>query len=586
MDVDRVIADDLATKAAFQTLTALQLTAYLWPQQAQVYDGDYFDFIVIGAGTAGSVIASRLTEIPDVTVLLVEAGEDPPIQSMLPALNSYMKNTPYNWNITSKKDGYTSQCRKRKYIQLNGGRMLGGSSSINYNVYTRGSVYDYDRMAAAANDSCWNWSGVLPYFKKSEKLTDEKILRSRYGSFHGTDGCMGVKRYYNMATENYLKSFAELDNNIVLDVNGNESMGYTETMFTIANETRQSTAYSFLTKAKDRPNLYLLKNTRVIKITFDGNNVATGVMLLRGDNTTLTVKATKEVILSAGAVYSPQLLMLSGIGPARHLICKRIKVIADLPVGERFQNHVYIIVAIKTHKIKDKPEPPNPHETPLPHISGYVSLDKKLNYPQYQSLNFIINNPTTFLRFCVLNYEFEDEICQSMYDQIDGREIMLTELNLLHPESEGKILLRDKNPLSNPLISVGYYSKKTDLKQHISFLKDFLQVINTTYFKNVKAEMILPKSKCKNLQGDEYWECYALCLMGAEHHYTGTCAMGAVVDNRLKVYSVKNLRVADAGVIPYVIGANTAAAAVMVGEKAADIIKEDHGYITPTRCTK
>ncbi|KAJ8716996.1 hypothetical protein PYW08_005395 [Mythimna loreyi] len=565
-------------QGAFSILAALQLTAFLWPQQAQVQDGAHFDFIVVGAGSAGSVIANRLTEIQDATVLLIEAGGDPPIESVIPAFIPFLKKTPVDWDYRTEDDGYSQQFHKNKGVELTRGKMLGGSSSNNFMAYTRGNPHDFDNWAKITGDDSWNWNNVLPYFMKSEKLVDRLLLDSDAGVFHGTDGYLGTTRYYNDEALKYFEAFHEIGHNIVLDTNGNTPLGYTENMFNIAGGIRQSTAQSFLNPIKNHPNLFVLKNTLVSKILFDEDRNAIGVEAILANNETVSFKANKEVIVSGGAINTPQLLMLSGIGPKEHLDSLGIPVISDLPVGQALQDHVIVLMAHTMGK-SPPPKPIDPTKFSYPLIMGYATLNNNQDFQDYyQTINFILNEPTPMLQFCSFYYSFNDEICDALYKGSLGKEVFFSLITLTYPESRGKILLRSRNPTEQPLIYTGYYSNDIDLDKHVMYLQDFLKVQDTEFFKSAQADLIIPEAcGCSDLYlSHEYWRCYALCMMVSGYHYSASCPMGVVVDSRLNVFGVKRLRIADASIMPKIVGANTNAATIMIGEKAADFIKEDH----------
>ncbi|XP_075981247.1 ecdysone oxidase-like [Anticarsia gemmatalis] len=561
---------------AFKILTLLQMTAFLWPQQANVQDGASFDFIIVGAGTAGSVIANRLTEIEGATVLIIEAGGDPPVESVLPGLFPFLKKSDFDWDYYTENDNYSQQFHKNYGVELTRGKMLGGSSSMNFLAYTRGHYKVFDEWARITNDSSWNWENVLPYFMKSEKLVDPVVLNSADSIFHGTEGNIKVTKYYNEEAVKYLEAFAEIGNNILLDTNGDCPLGYTESMLTMSEGIRQSSAYSFLHTIKDRPNLFVLKKTLVTRIIFDEFKNAVGIEAILEDNTTVQFKADKEVIISAGTINTPQVLMLSGVGPKEHLEDMGIDVISKVPVGQRLQDHIFVLM---NHAMGNATpaKPMDPREYPISLITGYATINESQDYPDYQTLNLLLKEPSNILNFCSFYFSYIDEICDALYEGSIGREIKLTFVVLLSPESRGKILLRSSNPKDQPKIYTGFYSNDTDLENHAKYLEHFMRIHESELFNETGAELIVPEvCCCGDIYDHEYWKCYALCMMMSGYHYTGSCSMGTVVDSRLNVYGVQRLRVADASVMPKIPGANTNAATVMVGEKAADMIKEDY----------
>lgn len=457
------------------------------------------------------------------------------------------------------------------------GRMLGGSSSINFMLYARGNIQDYDQYAAIANDSSWTWNNILPFFKKAERLEDLEIL-SQYGAFYGTKGYLGLTRQLHPELVKYLDAFREAGYNTPIDVNSGINLGYTQPTFTIAECTRQSTAYAYLRPAAHRHNLDVLKNTLVIRIILDQHKRAIGVKALTEHHETITIKAVKEVIMSAGALKTPQLLMLSGIGPAEHLSEFGIPVVADLPVGYNLQDHLGTNLIFKIKNYTDTPPlMSNPTEFPLPLLIGFATIHKGQTFPDYQTESFEVEAGTaSATTFCSIFYQFKDDICVEVNQANQNNTLFYVILNHMHPKSRGRVSLRSTNAKDSPIIDIGYYTNEEDLDNIVKYIADFLRVTNTSYFKHANAELLkLGICGCKDLDFDSYWRCYALCIVTSNWHYSGTAAMGTVVDARLRVRGVTGLRVADASVMPLLPSANTNAPTIMIGEKAADMILND-----------
>lgn len=496
----------------------------------------------------------------------------------IPAFIPFLKKTSVDWNYKTEDDSYSQQFHKNNGVELIRGKMLGGSSSINFMAYTRGNPHDFDNWAKITGDDSWKWENVLPYFIKSERLVDPILLNSKDGVFHGTHGYLGTTRYYNDEVVKYFEAFSEIGHDIVLDTNGDTPLGYTENMFNIADGVRQSTAQSFLHPIKNRPNLFVLKNTLVSQILFDDSKNAVGVEAILENNKIVYFKAKKEIVVSGGAINTPQILMLSGVGPKEHLLDHNIEVVSDLPVGQVLQDHIMVLM---THAMgKSLPSKPmDPTKFPYLLMMGYTTLNNSqdlLDY--YQTINFILNEPTPMLQFCAFYFSFLDEICDAMYKGSLGRENLFSLVLLVYPESRGKILLKSRDPKEQPLIYTGYYSNDKDLDKHAMYLQDFLKVQNTEFFKSAQAELVIPEAcGCGDLYSThEYWKCYALCMMVSGYHYAASCPMSVVVDSRLNVFGVQRLRIADASVMPKITGANTNAATIMIAERAGDFIKEDH----------
>uniref|UniRef100_A0A2A4JWF9 Glucose-methanol-choline oxidoreductase N-terminal domain-containing protein n=1 Tax=Heliothis virescens TaxID=7102 RepID=A0A2A4JWF9_HELVI len=567
-------------QGAFRIIAALHLTQYLWPHQANVHDGQSFDFIVVGAGTAGSLIANRLSEIKHVNVLLIEAGGDPPFESDLPGLPLLMKRSRYDWNYTAEYDGYKDVCHLKSYYEFTLGKMLGGSSSLNYMIYHKGQPRDFDSWAEIVKDESWKWTNVLPYFLKSIKLEDPELLASTDKQYYGTDGNIGVTRDNRPEISKFLDAYRELGNDIVLDFNEHHPLGYAAQTVTISGRSRQSSAYGFLSNVKDRHNLHVLKKTLATKIIFNDNRRAIGVEVLTEDGKKLTLKAKKEVIVSAGTFNTPKLLMLSGVGPKEHLKSKNIEVVSNLPVGENLQEHVCVVLIHNLDKLKEPFPQPSPYELPGSSFTGFVALNKSSDYPDYQVITYL-GSAEIMLFYCTFAFRFSDEICNNMYKQGVNRLQAFNEILNINPKSRGKVLLRSTDPEDPPLVFNGFFSNKEDVENLIDYIFDYLPIMNTTYYREVDAIMSDAYPACSEFGQDtrEYWRCYVMCVSSGLSHMTSTCPMGTVVDGRLRVHGVKALRIADASVMPTITRGNPIGTIFMIGEKAADMIKKDHNLI-------
>nr|XP_037872750.1 glucose dehydrogenase [FAD, quinone] isoform X2 [Bombyx mori] len=567
-----------AVQKAFNVISILHLTSYALPDNDNDNDFPKFDFVVVGGGTAGSVVSARLAEDKKTQVLLIEAGGDPPVESSVPKLMLYLKNTTSDWNYTTEPGPYSSSCVKsvaRPFVQ---GKILGGTSGANYLHYAQGHYRDYNTWAKITNDETWRWENVLPYFIKAEKFDDVSVLCSQAAQYHGTEGPVGLMRDNRPIIQNYLEAFQDMQKPIKDDLNAVDSVGYARDVYNIQDGHRQSSAFSFLSPARHRSNLFVWKNALVTKIVIE-DKTAVGVEVVKniGDTEkTYSIRAIKEVIVSAGAINTPKLLMLSGIGPKEHLRSHGIPLIANLPVGKNLQDHTAAIVVFNMTKLHENPQIFSFSDYPAFVFRGSVSLNKS-DYPDYSTWNYI-NFPNALLKYCSVSYDFQNSVCDDMLATSVNTQMLFSVVFGLHPRSRGKVLLRSPFYQDSPMIFTAAYLEKEDIDNQVKYVKDFIRVINSAYFQSVGAELkypSLPKCNCKHKEDEEFWRCYILCMTTPQHHYCGTSAMGSVVDGRLRVMGVDRLRVVDASIIPIIPSSGLLGPVITIAEKAADFIKSD-----------
>lgn len=560
-----------------------------------------YDFIIVGAGTAGCALANRLTENPEWMVLLIEAGQPENFIMDYPLLASYLQFTDANWKYKTMPSDTSCLGLDNNQCLWPRGKVVGGSSVLNYMIHTRGNKKDYDNWEAMGNEG-WGWDNALHYFKKMENL-DIPVLAANK-KMHSTDGHVSVSYApYRTKIADAVMEAARDMNFPLVDYNGETQIGYSYLQLHLRNGTRASSSRSYLHPIRDRPNLHVKKLSEVNKILIDpATKTAFGVEFVSGGNTR-KVFASREVIVSAGAINSPKLLMLSGIGPKKELKRLRIPMLANLRVGYNLMDHITIGGLIF---MIDKPY----SLTTLKIINNRTALIDYLYYHQgpisiaggceviafYDLKNpgdpdghpdlellfqggSIVSDP--LLR---KNFGIRDQLYDQIYKPIEGEESWMVWPMLLLPKSKGRIILRDANPRSKPLIFSNYLTHPDDVKVLVEGVQKVLELVEMPSFKKMGTRLhTLPIPECEpyGYGTYNYWECQARHLTFTIYHYCGTAKMGprwdktAVVDPRLRVYGINRLRVIDASIMPMIPSAHTNTPTYMIAEKGADMIKQD-----------
>ncbi|XP_018046200.1 PREDICTED: glucose dehydrogenase [FAD, quinone]-like [Atta colombica] len=551
---------------------------------------DYqYDFIVIGGGSAGAVVASRLSDIPEWKVLLLEAGPDEPSGAEVPSMVGMFLGTDIDWQYQTTNE-MNACLLSGGSCSWPRGKNLGGTSVHNGMMYVRGHAKDFDNWAAMGNHG-WSWRDVLPYFMCSENNTEIDRVGRKY---HSTGGLLTIERFpwKPAIADDILAAVAERGYPISEDLNGDQFTGFTVAQTTSKNGVRISSASAFLRPHRNRRNLHISLNATATKILIE-NQRAVGVQFFQ-DGKLRVARATKEVIASGGAVNSPQLLLLSGIGPKEHLRAMNVTVVKDLPgVGENLHNHVSYtlswiinqpnvfdlnwVTAVEYLAFQKGPM----SSTGLSQLTGMLSSSYATkNHPDIQ---FFFGG---YQAACAMTGEKGATLDNN------GRRISISP-TMTQPRSKGRLRLASNNPLENPIIWGNYLSDPMDVKILVEGIEIALSLANTSAM--AKYNMILsnqPLLECSQYPylSKKYWACAVRQDTGPENHQAGSCKMGplndtmAVVDNRLKVYGIRNLRVADASIMPEVTSSNTAAPTMMIGERAAAFIKSDWG-VAGTQCS-
>lgn len=576
-----------------------------------------FDFIIVGGGVAGSVLANRLSELSKWKILLIEAGHDPPLTARVPKFYKALLDGSIDWKYFAEPEDGMYRGMKNGQNNWPRGKLLGGSSTISRMLYSRGNKFDYDKWARSVNKG-WDYEDVLYFFKKAENMQDPSIMANdTLAEYHATGG------FLNLNVFNSSQDLISVLKQAALELQMNESsddeedpqiFGFVSTHAIFGLGERINVAQAYVNPIKNRTNLFVMKDTFVTKILINSQKKAYGVEYnFKNDKTPRKIRARKEVILTAGVINSAQLLMLSGIGPEKHLKSLGIPVIQDLHVGCNLQDHPVFYGAVITLNLTEpdtcgKPEMDDAFEYlnyrkgPLSNIGlseliGFIGIDKNSTIPDVQIYSiFIEHNETKEFLFLAKSITLSEDVIDMYLKIIAEHDVLIMMPVLLRPKSRGTVKLRSKNPYDKPLIYARFMSDLKDRSTMVAGIKYISELVNTNTLKKLNGELKpFPFDDCEEIdfETDEYWLCMMSYLLGTFNDPVGTVKMGmntdqsAVVNERLIVRGIKGLRVADSSIMPFIPSGNTIAPTIMIAEKASAMIKEDHlpSHNAPT-CSK
>ena len=558
-----------------------------------------YDYVIVGGGAAGCVLANRLSEDPSTSVLLLEAGPEENFLADIPIFQTYVRGSPLDWNFVSEPNRYSNLEADGQKMGLFQGKVLGGTTVINAMLYVRGSRYDYDSWQSLGADG-WSYQSNLKYFIKSERNHVDSIRRSPY---HGTKGPVDVNlpRYKPKLGVIFNEAGRMMGYRSRIDHNGPSAVGFAIPQSTMNEGRRISAATAYLDPIiGKRRNLRVITYTTVTRINLNDQNHATGVRLFSAKrNGYYTVHARKEVILSAGAISSPKLLMLSGIGDCDHLERVGIKCRINRPaVGMNLMDHIgagSMVFLTNDSEITTSVRDINPRTAleyftqkrgPLSStlVDGLAFINTENGTSAHSpNVEFILGSASLLSDYgsTLQRSEHMSNRLWNEYRPYSGQDSFVIYPVLLTPKSRGRITLRSGDPFAHPKVDMNYLSCKEDVDTLVKGMKTVLKLVSQPPFQAIQSRLLPIRFLCPraSFSSHEYLRCALKSYTVSFWHFSGTAKMGqvddqhSVVDTRLRVIGTSGLRVIDASVMPLVTTGHLQASVYMIAEKAADMIK-------------
>ncbi|XP_046386895.1 glucose dehydrogenase [FAD, quinone]-like [Ischnura elegans] len=570
-----------------------------------------YDFVVIGVGSTGCVVANRLSSVKGWSVLAIEAGGNPPFTSAVPALSNSLQNTDADWGFLS--DGEGKYClgmvnHKCRWAQ---GKTIGGSSALNRMIYFRGNKADYDKWVKEGNKG-WGYKDLETAFEIAEGITAEA----------GETGHLELEPIggYEPLLYSLFDAAREIGNQVDYQADKSARLGYYQVMAMISGGQRSSVAKGFLAPIKSRTNLHITKNTSVLRILFDSNKRAIGVECERNGRV-FQIRVRKEIIISSGAFAAAQLLMNSGIGPKEHLTQLGIKVVANLPVGNNMQGHIQLPAVVASIN-RGVSEPQDSTKSSIRSVVDYLvdqigplsqigygkmvgfidSTHANKSLPDIQmTFSYFNKGDTATLLTTLSTFGYGNEVITAYTNLLEEADLLVITPSIQHPESLGCVRLASKNPKDRPKITPNFFSNSNDENTLFGGIIEGLRLLKTCSLRistRVEPRVLLPQCLPRGVRpgrisatgniddtpimNKSYWSCVARMMAAPDYLPVGTCKMGpnsatSVVDPYLRVHSVDGLRVIDPAAMPHITTGDTTGSAVGFAINACQILKRAWG---------